>query len=362
MTDTQPTTPQPEQPPRRLTRSTTDRMIGGVAGGLGRHLNIDPLAVRITFVILVFAGGIGIVAYLLCLLFVPSDDPSAPPVKWGLARTLGAGLLAVAALAILLPDWAWGPAVPLLAIAGAIVYLLIRMLRDDGGTHAGRVAARIAIGIVLVALAAGGLIGAAAGSALGGGIIVAGLVIACGVGLVGGAFRGGARWLIVPALVLALPLGAVAATDLDVRGTWGERTFRPGTVAEVERGYEMGLGEMRVDMRNVDLPAGRTVLPLEIGMGEIQVLVPRDLCVTTDADIGMGAFDVGDGEQGGIDLNVDEGGYVAPGVEELHLVADLGVGALFVGHDFLERHGPRWNDGFDRIDFDTNRLACEGDA
>src|SRR5687767_2102809 len=301
MTETPPTTPQPEQPPRRLTRSTTDSIIGGVAGGLGRHLNVDPLAIRITFVILVFAGGLGIVAYLLCLLFVPADDPSAPPVQWGLARTLGAGLLAVAALAILLPDWAWGPAVPLLAVAGAIVYLLIRMVRDDGGTHAGRVAARIAIGIVLVALAVGGLVAAAAGSALGGGIVVAGLVVACGVGLVGGAFRGGARWLIVPALVLALPLGAVAATDLDVRGTWGERTFRPGTVAELERGYEMGLGEMRVDVRDVDFPPGRTELPLEIGMGEIQVLVPDDLCVTTEADIGMGAFDVGDGEQGGID-------------------------------------------------------------
>ena len=149
MTDTQPTMPQPEEPPRRLTRSTTDRLIGGVAGGLGRHLDVDPLAIRITFVILSFAGGLGLLAYLLCLAFVPTDDPSAPPLKWGLARTIGAGLLAVAALAILVPDWFWGPQLPLLLVAGAIVYLLLRMLRDDGGTHAGRVAARIAIGIVL---------------------------------------------------------------------------------------------------------------------------------------------------------------------------------------------------------------------
>src|SRR5688500_3872476 len=121
MSDTQPTMPQPEPPPRRLTRSTTDSMIGGVAGGIGKHLNVDPLAIRITFVILTFAGGLGIVAYLLCLVFVPTDDPSAPPVKWGLARTVGAGLLAVAALAILLPDWLCGPAVPLRAAAGAVV-------------------------------------------------------------------------------------------------------------------------------------------------------------------------------------------------------------------------------------------------
>jgi phage shock protein PspC (stress-responsive transcriptional regulator) len=372
MTETPPTMPQPEQPeqpdqpeqPRRLTRSTTDSMIGGVAGGIGRHLNVDPLAIRITFVILTFAGGLGIVAYLLCLLFVPTDDPTAAPVKWGLARTIGAGLLAVAALAILIPDWVWGPAVPLLAVSGAIVYLLIRMVRDGGGSHASRVAARIAIGIVLLALAVGGFVGAAAGSALGGGIVVAGLVIACGVGLVGGAFRGGARWLIVPALLLALPLGAVAATDLDVRGTWGERTFRPGTVAELARGYEMGMGSMRVDLREVDLPAGRTDLPLEIGMGEIKVLAPAGLCVTTEADVGMGAVNTGDGEQGGVDLEVDDERPVSPGVPHLHVIADVGVGALLVGDGFDGWNGPgRWHDdGFDELETGTSRAACQGAA
>ena len=263
MTDTSPTPPQPEEPPRRLTRSTSDRLIGGVAGGIGRHLNVDPLAIRITFVILTFAGGLGLIAYLLCLAFVPTDDPAAPPLKWGLARTVGAGLLAVAALALLVPDWVWGPQLPLLAVAGAVVYLLLRMVRDDGGSHAGRVAARIAIGIVLFALAVGGFVAAAAGTALGGGVIVAGLVIACGVGLVGGAFRGGARWLIVPALVLALPLGAVAATDLDIRGTWGDRTFHPASVDELADGYDMGIGSLKVDTRDArpaarpDRPAGR---------------------------------------------------------------------------------------------------------
>jgi len=365
MTETPPTMPQPEpseQPPRRLTRSTTDRLIGGVAGGIGRHLNVDPLAVRIAFVILTFAGGLGIVAYLLCLLLVPTDDPSAPPVKWGLARTLGAGLFAVAALAILLPDWAWGPAVPLLAVAGAVVYLLIRMLRDGDGSHAGQVAARIALGIVLVALAAGGFVAAAAGSALGGGIVVAGLVIACGVGLVGGAFRGGARWLVAPALVLALPLGAVAATDLDVRGTWGDRTFRPGTVAELGRGYEMGVGSMKVDTRDVELPTGRTDLPLDIGMGEILVLVPDDVCVTTDAEVGVGEVNVGDGEQGGVDLDVSDDRRVAPGVKQLHIVADVGIGAVHVGDSFFEWRGDWHDDGFDALETGTNRLACMGAA
>src|SRR5215218_6661147 len=119
MTDEPPTQqmppdPPPEPPRPRLTRSTSDSVIGGVAGGLGRHLNVDPLAVRITFVILAFAGGLGILAYLACLVFMPVDDPAAPPLKWGVARTVGAGLLALAAVAILVPNWIWGPGFVLL--------------------------------------------------------------------------------------------------------------------------------------------------------------------------------------------------------------------------------------------------------
>ena len=118
MTDQTPAQPAPEPPPRRLTRSSTDRLVGGVAGGIGRHLGVDPLAIRITFVILTFAGGLGVLAYLACLVFVPSDDPDAPPLHWGLARTLGAGLLAVAALALLSPDWLWGGELFVLLLGG----------------------------------------------------------------------------------------------------------------------------------------------------------------------------------------------------------------------------------------------------
>ena len=359
--DPTPTPPQPEPAPRRLTRSTTDSLIGGVAGGIGRHLNVDPLAIRITFVILTFAGGLGLVAYLLCLLFVPTDDPAAPPLKWGLARTIGAGLLAVAALALLVPDWFWGPQLPLLLVAGAVVYLLVRVVRDERGSHAGRVAARIAIGIVLFALAVGAFVAAAAGAALGGGIVVAGLVIACGVGLVGGAFRGGMRWLIVPAIVLAVPLGAVAATDLDVRGTWGDRTFHPGTAADLDEGYEMGMGSLKVDMGEVDLPAGRTDLRLEIGVGEIKVLVPDDVCVTTEAEVGAGAVNVGEGEQGGVDFDVSDDREVAPGVAHLHVIADVGVGYVGVGENrFHVRGHERWGD--EQFDGGANRAACLGAA
>jgi phage shock protein PspC (stress-responsive transcriptional regulator) len=356
MSDEQPTQQMPRDEPSRppLTRSTSDRVIAGVAGGLGRHLNVDPLAIRIAFVIAVFAGGLGILAYLACLLFIPSDDPSSPQ-RWGALRIIGAGLLVIAGIAILTPDWIGGPWLFFLLAAGLVTYLLIRVAREGGlsGT-----AARVGIGVVLLALAVGGFVAAAAGSALGGGIVIGGLVIACGIGLVGGAFRGGARWLIAPAIVLALPLTAVAATDLDLRGTWGERTFRPATVADIGDGYEMGVGAMRVDLRDLELPPGRTDLPLQIGMGEIQVLAPPDMCVVTDAGVSLGAVDTGRGEEGGVDFEVHDAPAPDPGVSYVRLDVDLGIGALRVGDRFAD-HGWRWDRGEGEVDPGTSRAACE---
>ena len=57
----------------QLRRSTTDRKVAGVAGGLGRHLNIDPTILRVVFVVLCFFGGAGFVLYGAAWLFVPED-------------------------------------------------------------------------------------------------------------------------------------------------------------------------------------------------------------------------------------------------------------------------------------------------
>src|SRR3954471_11546406 len=57
----------------RLRRSITDRKVAGVAGGLGRHLDIDPLVLRVAFVVLVFFGGAGRILNGACWLLVPAD-------------------------------------------------------------------------------------------------------------------------------------------------------------------------------------------------------------------------------------------------------------------------------------------------
>jgi signal transduction histidine kinase len=58
---------------RRLSRSSTDRLLGGVCGGLGRAIGIDPLVVRVALVALTVAGGTGALIYVLAWLLLPED-------------------------------------------------------------------------------------------------------------------------------------------------------------------------------------------------------------------------------------------------------------------------------------------------
>jgi len=56
---------------RRLYRSKKERIIAGVCGGLAEYFNTDPNLVRLVWVLLVLAGGAGIILYLAAWLLVP---------------------------------------------------------------------------------------------------------------------------------------------------------------------------------------------------------------------------------------------------------------------------------------------------
>lgn len=67
-------TSSPTSRPSHLTRSTTDRKVGGVAGGLAGYFAVDPLLVRIGFAVTTLFSGAGLVAYIVMLALVPTDD------------------------------------------------------------------------------------------------------------------------------------------------------------------------------------------------------------------------------------------------------------------------------------------------
>ena len=57
----------------RLYRSRDNRMIAGVAYGLGEFLGIDPTVIRLLFVFSIFIGGTGVLAYFVMMLVVPEE-------------------------------------------------------------------------------------------------------------------------------------------------------------------------------------------------------------------------------------------------------------------------------------------------
>ena len=57
--------------PKRLYRSASDRMLLGVCGGIGEYLNVDSTIIRLLWAILVFWGGIRILAYLVAVVIIP---------------------------------------------------------------------------------------------------------------------------------------------------------------------------------------------------------------------------------------------------------------------------------------------------
>lgn len=56
---------------KKLTKSSMNRMICGVCGGVGEYLGIDPTIVRLAWVLLTFVGAAGIIAYIIAAIIIP---------------------------------------------------------------------------------------------------------------------------------------------------------------------------------------------------------------------------------------------------------------------------------------------------
>ena len=97
--------PAPDQ--RTVRRSRGDRVIAGVCGGLGRYLGIDPMLLRVAFIILSLANGLGLIAYVVAWVAIPeegADQPAgpAPEPRRETGRMVLGGSLVVLGLVLLL--------------------------------------------------------------------------------------------------------------------------------------------------------------------------------------------------------------------------------------------------------------------
>ncbi|MBI4884948.1 MAG: PspC domain-containing protein [Actinobacteria bacterium] len=346
-------------PQQRWARSD-DRVVLGVAGGLGRALAIEPIVVRVCFVALALFSGVGVLLYLagVALLADSITSPPTSPVR----RILGGavGLIALAGLfggSASLPGAGW---VVALGLAGIAMALWRGGGTFDGGvaaaTDEATVAAQVAgdagntdtsaswtappakprparspLGLLTIgaaAMAAAIAWMANSGADNRGTVTLSMATITLGAGLLIGAFFGRARWLIVPATFVAA--AAVAASAIAFAGVgitlssvdWGVY-LSPGD--RVEPSYETGRGSFVLSLYDYDSDVTTSI---EVGIGRLKVLVPDNARVQVDARVGIGEIaalqSTGDGYRQTV--RTDTG----TGTQLIKLTLRVGIGKIEV--------------------------------
>ena len=362
------------------------RQLAGVAGGVARHLDVDPLLVRVLFVVATLFGGAGLVVYVGLWLLVPEDGAEAATVPTT-DRVRQVALLAVAVIgALLLLGDAVGPGDGWpLAVVAAVVGGVLLLTRSGGTTSAppqatypastpeARAGGEAAGALPTVASPAGyvehtGYAGypgydgpagyapppppdprrrgprlfgpAVALVLLGWGVLS--LLDVTGTELPGSAYPALALTTVGAVLVLAawwgrggglILLGSLALLALSVttvvdRVDAPTRTLTPTSAAALPERWSWSAGDYTLDLTQVPATQldGRD-LRVESGVGRVRVVVPAEADVSTRASVGLGGIDLYDVERGGPgqELTAEVDGT---GDTHFDLDVQLGVGAI----------------------------------
>jgi len=288
-----------------LRRNVRNRLLGGVAAGLAEYLDIDPVLVRIGFVVLAVLGGSGILLYLAGWLLIPAEDTGRAvvhdfmekrPRRRSLVTIVIGTVIGVIALSNLFSSGPWWP-------------------HWDGGVGG----FGFFFGLCALALAV--------------------------VLLVTSGRRGGSplRWLAVTSLVGVVAVAVVAAatvfsvealSGVPLRGGIGDTQWRPTTVSQVAPKYRLAIGNMRVDLSDVNFGSGTTHVTATVGIGNLVVELPPGTAVSVAAHSGLGDVQMFGQDDGGFSTGrtVQSPGNGATGgaTSRLVLDAEAGVGRVQV--------------------------------
>ncbi|OIJ26982.1 PspC domain-containing protein [Nocardioides luteus] len=325
---------------RRTTHASPEgRHIAGVAGGIARHFDVDPLLVRVVLVVAAFFGGSGGIVYVAAWLLVPEEEaedgmiPVGPPAR-NLLLWIAGGIAAISLLGDAFGDtsvpWFW---LAVLAVVALWYANRGRWSRKRGGpppppaaspatspatarmdvpaaqtrllpppwppgsydpsaplARAGRRRPPLLFGraIAVAALVVGvlGLIDVADWMPVPTSAYPAALLAVFGGFLVLGAFWGRAGGLIFFGLLAlaALPLTMIDLSDIE---TGSSVEIHPRSVAALETSYAVDAGAIVVDLSAID-PKTLDGRDLEItsSFAEITVIVPDDATVAAQATVG----------------------------------------------------------------------------
>ena len=353
--------------PRLLRRRTAERVLGGVAGGLGDYVNVDPLLIRIGFVGLMIFGGAGLVLYVVAWLLIPAEGQDASSIE-GFLRRLGLTpvriawiLLAVVAIILISNMPIGGPLdgsgtvfygplpglnpAALWALAVIVTGIVLLRRRETAtsaisvpaaSTFTARsaprprsplawyVCASVLLGIGLLALAS-----QLAGREVAPGQFFGVALVVLGIGLMIGTWWGHAKVMILLALLLA-PIGVTASfVTAPLEGGVGDLRFAPANAAELRTEYRLLSGRMTLDLTDLSIGAQPTHIAASVALGQLVVIVPEGASVEVHTRVGAGDAQVFGSSDAGTSL---EGMYVRRHQFGTIYILDLqaGIGEVLV--------------------------------
>ena len=262
---------------RRLERPEDDRIIAGVAAGLGRYFDLTPTVFRLAFVVLTLLGGVGILIYVAAVLVMPKEGEDASIFERALAdrrqhpgRLVGLGLVALAILIVLSHVGTWPSEGTAWVIA--IVGLVVLLVTGEGRPRKLAIAGLSVIVVLVVAAA---------------------IAIAT----------------------------AFAWFDVSLGDGVGDHSYSPATLADVKPEYKLGIGNLKVDLSSVEGPA---TVQASVGIGELRVIVPNGVPVAVDSKVKAGSISALGREDDGRNARVITVGG------RMHITARVGAGHIDV--------------------------------
>jgi phage shock protein C len=241
----------------RLRRSTKRRMVGGVAGGIAERFDIDANIVRVVFVVLTVAYGLGVAIYLAMWVLIPQSGSGAddfeesgvePPAS-NLRLLRYVVLAAVVVIAVIaISTFGGAPRVGNGFAALWLVFLFVLAvlsLRSSARQHM----LRRFIALVFVS------------------------------------------FMTVIILLSGAVLGFLASTGVPMTGGSGARTIQPSTLGQVQRTYRTEFGALTIDLRQVHFSSTPTSVTASVAVGILTVDVPANAIVYLKTHIGLGPVD-----------------------------------------------------------------------
>lgn len=314
-------------------RASDDRIVAGVCAGVARHLNIDPILVRIAVVGLTFIGLSGLILYLAAWFLLPEQetDRSVAADWFNLehnepqVRAIGLFVAAVLAVVAVVGDSGWGlwwigwwvlPAAFLFWLfvvrprqrraefaarptewstdpdvlktqvdaytAAKTAQILERKRQRYERRRESRALWRLTLSLIAIAIAVTLILDQQVG--VDGSTYLVAALLAVAIGCLVGTLWGNAGGLVGLGLMLTVALLLASAVP---SGRVGQQVREPQTLAGLQSSYRHGVGQFELDLSGFDRPAqlaGRTV-HINAGVGQTIVYVPPGLPVKLDAEL-----------------------------------------------------------------------------